>query len=99
MAKDHLIMDKTEIIATLLLGNQWRNVSARADRITRIQFDHITTRKFIFFKVKDEQITITTNPMPIVFRRSQEKQFFDEYKERLTKFAKDNNITFADNTK
>lgn len=98
MAKDHLIMDKTEIIATLLLGNRWANVSARADRITRIQFDHITTRKLIFFKVKDEQITITTNPMPIVFRRSQEKGYFDEYKQRLAKFAKDNNITFADNT-
>lgn len=99
MAKDHLICDRTEIIATLLMGNRWANVSARADRIRRIQFDFIDVRRFIFLKSRDERISVeVSGGAPITFLRSAEKQFFDEYKTRLAKFAKDNNITFADLT-
>lgn len=99
MAKDHLIMDKTEIIADQLLGNQWRKISARADRIKAINFDIIETRKFIFLKGTDEVISIEASPMPIKFFRSKEKGFFDGYKTQLEKFAKDNRITIHDNTK
>ena len=99
MAKDHLLVDKTELIATQLMGNQWRQVSARADRIKTIRFDVVETRKLVFLKGKDERISIeVSGGMPITFLRSAEKTFFDEYKERIRTFAKDNKITFYDTT-
>ena len=99
MAKDHLLCDKTEIVATQLMGNQWRQVSARADRIKTIRYDFVDTRKFFFLKGRDERISIeVSGGMPITFMRSAEKGFFDDYKQRIREFAKNNNITFYDNT-
>ena len=37
-------------------------------------------------------------PQPIVYTKKKEKAYWGEYKSRFTKFAKDNNITFVDNT-
>ena len=95
MPKDHLLCDKTEIIATQLMGNQWRQVSARADRIKSIRFDYVDTRKLLLFKGRDERITVeVSGGMPVTFLRSAEKGYFDEYKERLREFAYNNKITF-----
>lgn len=99
MAKDRLIVDKTEIIATVLMGNQWRNVPITADKIRRIQYDKFNERK-IFKEVPSEMIKIETSAgPPVTFTKLKEKEYFDQYKERLAKFAKDNKLTFVDNTK
>jgi hypothetical protein len=97
MAKKHLIIDKTELIATLLMGNQWRNVAVTADKIRRIQYDKCV-EKSLFKKVESEKITIEASASPpIVFFKSKEKEFFEEYKQDLEKFAKNNRLTFVDN--
>lgn len=97
MANDHLLCDKTEIIATQLMGNQWRQVSARADRIKSICFEYVDTRRFLVLKGRDERISVeVSGGMPVTFLRSKEKRYFDEYKERLRAFAKANQITFHD---
>ena len=101
MAKNHLLCDKTEIIVTVLMGNNWTNVNLIADRIKRIQFDKCTEKISLFKSGDSEKITIesSASPMPVVIFKQKEKEFFDGYKEQLEKFAKNNRITFADNTK
>ncbi|MGI6040504.1 MAG: hypothetical protein GX257_07105 [Clostridiales bacterium] len=101
MARDHLLCDKTEIVVTVLMGNQWRNVNITADKIKRIQFDKCKERVFLFKTVDSEKITIEYSPseIPIVIYKQKEKKFFDDYKTRLEKFAKNNILTFIDNTK
>ncbi len=101
MAKNHLICDKTEIIATVLMGNQYRNVNLTADKIRRIQFDKYEAKAFLRKPTESEKITIESSgaPVPIIFEKSKEKEFFDGYKTQLEKFAKDNHLTFVDNTK
>lgn len=101
MAKNHLICDKTEIIVTVLMGNQWRNVNVTADKIKRIQFDKCKEKVGLFKMGDSEKISVETSgsPMPLVIFRQKEKQFFDGYKEQLEKFAKNNHLTFIDNTK
>ena len=100
MPKNHLIVDKTEIIVTILMGKQWRNIPVTADKIRRIQFEKCVEKKF-FLKSDSECIKIETSnsPMPITIYKSKEKAFFDSYKESLAKFAKDNKLTFSDSTK
>ena len=101
MARNHLICDKTEIIVTVLAGNQWRNISFTADKIKRIQFDKCKEKTFLFFTTDSEKISIesSNSPQPTVIYKNREKQFFDTYKTQLQKFAHDNHITFADYTK
>ena len=101
MAKNHLLCDKTVIIVTVLMGNQWRNVNLTADKIKRIQFDKCKERAFPFKKVDSEKITIEYSPseIPIVIYKGKEKKFLETYKTQLEKFARDNHLTFVDNTK
>jgi len=101
MAKNHLLCDKTEIIVTVLMGNQWRNINITADKIKRIQFDKCKEKVSLFKMGDSERISIETSfsPMPIMIFKQKEKQFFDSYKEQLEKFAKNNRLTFVDNTK
>lgn len=100
MAKNHLICDKTEIIVTVLMGNQYRNVNLTADKIRRIQYDKHMVKSFLSKPKESEKITIEASgaPGPIVLLEHKEKQFFAGYKIQLEKFAKDNHLTFVDNT-
>lgn len=100
MARNHLLCDKTEIIVTVLMGNQWKNVNITADRVKRIQFDKCKERVFPFRSVDSEKISIEYSPseIPIVLFQQKEKKFFEGYKTQLEKFAKDNHLTFVDNT-
>jgi hypothetical protein len=98
MAKNHLIVDKTEVIVTVLMGNQWRNVPIPADKIKRIQFDKCQEKVWKVLKKDSEKITIEA-AMPVTIFKLKEAQFFDSYKQQLAEFAKRNNLTFFDNTK
>lgn len=99
MATRHILCDQTEIILAVPLKNKYKHLNLTYEDISRIQFDACTERKLLFKTVPSEKITIMTgkHPGPVVFTRENEKKFWDEYKTNLTKFAKDNNITFADN--
>lgn len=101
MAKNHLLCDKTEIIVTVLMGNQWRNINITADKIRRIQFDKCKERVSLFKIGDSEKISIeySPSPAPVVLFKQKEKKYFEDYKKQLEKFAKDNHLTFVDNTK
>lgn len=95
--KKHIYFDKTEIMMMFLDGNQYQTINLTYDKIIRIQFDKCTEKKF-FRKVPSERIQIVTNcrNKPIEYTKMREKKYFDEYKQGLAKFAKDNRISFID---
>jgi hypothetical protein len=67
------------------------------NQIKHIQIDKCTIKKF-FKKIPTEKIEIllTNKDKPIVYYQNKEKHFFDEYKERLSGFAKENRIKLYD---
>lgn len=97
MAQRHILADKTELILNVEGKKKFEMVHLTYDQIVRIQFDKIKEFK-LFFKVDSEAITIVSSKRgPIIFKQSKEKKFFEEYKQILEKFSKDNNITFTNN--
>ncbi len=99
MAQKHMFFDKTEIVLSIASKSQYSTMNLTYSDIARISFDPIVERKFIFKKVNSEKITFTTgkSDKPIVFRKSNEKKFWNEYKTKLEKFILDNNISFLNN--
>jgi hypothetical protein len=65
--------------------------------ITRIEFDEILVNKF-FKKIRTEKIQIFTNTSstPIEFIKQNNERYFEEYKQELSKFARDNKISIID---
>lgn len=76
----------------------WKAESASADGIRRIHIGEVTRPLlFGFFRMSDDRITIeTTDGRQFSFLRSQEKEYFDEYRRELAAFARENNVTFSD---
>ena len=100
MAMRHIYPDKTEIVLSVEQKNKFSTVELSYDKITRIQIDKC--KEFRLFRFVDSeciQITNRKTAQPIVYKKFKEKSFFEAYKTELEKFAKDNKITFVDNTK
>ena len=93
-----ILYDKTEIIVVDLSGKRAQAHNLTYDKIVSIQFDNATVSK-LFKKIPSEKITLTIRgkETPIVFFEVDEKKYWDQYKTDLTKFAKDNKISFRDN--
>ena len=70
-----------------------------ANEIIRIQFDKCTERVLGIFPKESEMISIVSGKLgaPIVYKKGENKKYFEEYKNGLEKFAKDNKITFTNN--
>ena len=90
-----VFFDKTEVVCGFLAGKRYRTVNLSYDDIQRIQFSSIFERSF-FRKIPSEQISVVTGkaPTPIVYKKSENKSYWDEYKRGFTKFAEQNSITF-----
>ncbi|HEY9061174.1 MAG TPA: hypothetical protein VIO64_11840 [Pseudobacteroides sp.] len=65
--------------------------------INRIEFDEILINK-LFRKIRTEKIQIFTNTSstPIEFIKHNHEKYFEEYKQELSKFARDNKISLID---
>ncbi len=65
--------------------------------INRIEFDEMIISK-LFKKIRSEKIQIFTNisSTPIEFAKHKHEKYFEEYKQELTKFARDNKISLID---
>ncbi len=98
MAQRHIFCDKTEIVCMVMGKKKMQTFNLPFDSITRIQFDAYEERK-LFKKVPSEKITILSGKRaePIIYTKLKEKQFFEDYKKELEKFAQDNRITFTNN--
>lgn len=101
MAQRRIYVDKTEIVFLVPTKNKMVRYNLASSDIVRIQFDKSIANIFGFIKSETEIITVVSGKVktPIVYKKNQNKKYFDEYKCELAKFAKDNNVTFADKTK
>ena len=99
MANRKMNFDKTEIVIGFDGGKRFEIINLPYSDIQRIQFDKVVERK-LFKKVPSEKISIFTGKRagPIVYTMLDNKQFWDEYKTGLAKFATNNHLTFEDNT-
>ena len=100
MVQRRVMFDKSEVVLLVPGKKRVANYNLTNSTITRIQFDKCTERKFGIFPVQSEKITIITPKagVPIVYTKSENKEFFDEYKAELAKYAKEYRVTFIDNT-
>ena len=101
MANRRIYIDKTEIVFMVPAKKKMARHCLAANDISRIQFDKKETKILGFIKLQEESISVSSGRLgaPIVYKKGQNKKFFDEYKRDLERFAKNNTVTFADNTK
>ena len=99
MAKKHILVDKTELVLMVEQNNKFAVVNLTNEQISRIQIDTFKERR-LFRQDDSEKISIFSRKSiePYVFKKRKESAYWDEYKQKLTKFAQDNYLTFADNT-
>ena len=93
MAREHLLFDKTEIVAGYLSGKKYLVANLTSDKITSVIIE--PCRVGLFKHRAGERIVINSGKLggPIVYYRHQEKKYFDGYVEGLVKFCRDNNVT------
>lgn len=98
MAKKRILCDKTELVLTITDRKRISIANLSYEQIVSIRFEPYTEFRF-FRRVPSERIVISTSKLelPITYTRYREKEYFDEYKKELRKFAQDNRITFYDN--
>jgi len=101
MANRRIYIDKSELTLLIPGKKKVEDVHLASSVITRIQFDKCTERMLFVIPQQSEKITIVSSKraQPVVYTKSKNKEFFSQYKEELEKFAKDNNVTFTDNTR
>ncbi len=99
MAKEKILFDKTELVCGIVFGSSASVVNLKYSDIISIKFIP-TPEKKLFKTVMSERIEIKckNQAYPIVYLKSQEKKFWENYKDGLRKFAKDNRITLEDET-
>lgn len=77
----------------------WKEEPLEAKDIRRISVLPTRTKKLKIFSYADELLRIETGDGRVFdYLKSEEWMYFDEYKRELEKFARENNITFADVT-
>lgn len=101
MAQRRIYFDKTEIVFMVPTKNNIARYNLSAKEIIRIQFDKDEKKIFGIFKSESETITIVSGKLaaPLVYKKSQNKKYFSEYKRDFERFTKENHVSFTDNTK
>ena len=100
MAPKRIFFDKTEVVFMVPGGSSVARCPLSAKEIVRIQFDKSESKFLGLIPQKSETITIVSGKLgaPIVYKKTQNKKYFNEYKEGLVRFVKENNVSFTDNT-
>lgn len=95
MAKEHLLFDKTEIVVRVAMGNNVGMMNLQYGDITSISIAPCEQKKLLGSK-PSEKISIVAKKLsePIALFMHEEKNYWDEYKAGIEKFAKDNRISF-----
>ena len=98
MASRRIMCDKTEIILFIGGKKKVNSLNLTYDQIISITFESCKVFR-LFKRVPSKKITIRTSKRgePIIYNRYKEKKYFEEYKQELEKFCRENRITFYDN--
>ena len=97
MAKEHLLFDKTELMAVVKMGNNYAMRNLKYSDFISISFKPCE-KKGLFKSSPSEciELKLKNSNMPLVYFKHEEVKFWDGYKAGLTKFAKENRITLVD---
>ena len=99
--KERIVIDETEIVAGVTLGNSATRMSWKADELQEITVMQMEVKK-LFKKEMQEMITIRkkSEPMgtPIIKTKADDK-YWESYKTQLEKFCKKNRVNYMDMTK
>ena len=98
-APRRIFTDKTEIVFMVPTKNKVVRKSLTAKEIVRIQFDKCKENILGIIPRDSESITIVSGKLgsPIVYKKFENKKFFNAYKTELEKFTKDNKVSFTNN--
>ncbi len=98
MAARRIYVDKTELILLVPTKSKIISHNLIAKDISRIQVAKKESKILGFIKTTDETITIVSGKLskPIVYKKSEHKAYFEDYKRELEKFAKDNYLNFSE---
>ena len=96
MANKRILCDKTELVLMVLGKKKASVVNLTYEQIINIRVEPVKEFK-LFRYVPSERIVIARKKGdPIIYRKSQEKKYFEEYKQELKRFAADHRIVFHD---
>ncbi len=98
MAKErNILCDKNEIILKAKMQKGYEFLNFTKDNIKYIKFEKCLIHK-LFKQIPTERIEIMTTryEQPLFFYKVDEKENFDDYKARLSVFAKMNRVTLYD---
>lgn len=93
-----IFCDKTEIVLLVSTKNRVISLNVPYDQIIHIKIDKCMERKLLK-KVPSEkiEIMIKKRPEPIIYTKYKSAEYFDEYKNDISRFVKENKITFFNN--
>ena len=95
MKHDKIMFDKTEIIVVDETGKRPALLNLTYDKITSVAFD--PCKEGLFGKPSEKIVITTKGGKNLTYFKGKEKDRFDFYKENLTKFCKDNKVSFYNN--
>ncbi len=97
MAKEHLLFDKTEIMAVVRFGNNYAMKNLKYSDILEITFKPCE-KKGLFKSTPSEciELKVKNQNQPITYFKYDEGKFWDGYIAGLKTFAKNNRITLVD---
>ena len=99
LAREHILVDKTELVLIVPSKNSVSVVNLTYDQIVSITIEKYTERS-LFRSFESERILIKSRKAdaPYVYNMNKEKQHFNTYKASLIEFAKRNHVSLSVNT-
>jgi hypothetical protein len=93
--KRRIFVDKSELVLTVIGKKKAQVLNVPYDSVKSIRFEPDKAFKLYKF-VPSERIVIEVSSRldPVIYRKANEKKFFDTYKKELEEFVKRHHITF-----
>ncbi|HOQ36697.1 MAG TPA: hypothetical protein PK033_10185 [Acetivibrio sp.] len=93
LENNRLIECSRDWTAITVMGNNGKPILLDYSQIKEIRFGYHTQRR-LFTKKTSEKIEIRAHGLksPILLLKPMDREHFDQYKQEITKFAKDNKI-------
>lgn len=100
MAARKIYLDRSEMVLLVHGKNKTITYNLVSSNVNRIEFDKCEELAFGIIPKQSEKITIYASNLPgeVVYKKGENKAFFDQYKEELRQYAKDYRIPFEDKT-
>lgn len=105
MKKPRIMFDKTEIVASAIIVGEMNKKKQKLLNLTPDSFSKISIvpckERKLFKMVDSEKIVLNLRSYanPVEYTKKDNAEYFESYKQNFEKFAKDNGVSFFDETK